>query len=103
MHREFKLTQSELKLANNDALDNTHASDFMGMLTKHFMDERLPVNIPTMDETRMLVQQRGAPVGTSTVRGALALCDAGALTGGADGSQQATHGVGVTAFNLGGS
>ena len=103
MYREFKLTQSELKLASNDTLDNTHASDFMGMLTKHFMDERLPVNIPTMDETRMLVQQRGAPVGTSTVRGALALCDAGALTGGADGSQQATHGVGVTAFNLGGS
>ena len=79
--REQKLATSELKLSHKDCLDNNHGTDLFEMLTKTFMNGRLPVTIPTMDDTKMLVQQRdlATPVSTATFRGQPALCYAGVL------------------------
>ena len=101
--REHKLATSELQLSHKDCLDGRHGTEFFDMLTPTFMNSRLPLAIPTLDETKQLVQQRGiaTPVSTATFRGLPALCDAGALPGGADGSKPANHAI--PALGLGGS
>ena len=101
--REHRLSCTELKLSHKDCLDSEHGTELMELLTKSFMNARLPVAIPTLDETRLLVQQRPTiiPATPAMFRGMPALCDAGALPGGADDSHLATPAI--TAAGVGGS
>ena len=94
MWRQSMVSGTEQKLAAADSLDSQHGQEYLNMFQKHLMKSKLPMHIPIVESTRTMVQQRRPPPEEPAPSPGLpALCKVGALPGGADGSQPATHGV----------
>ena len=92
--REHRLSTRELKMPEAGCLESGHGSDLMELITKSFLNTQLPVALPTLDETRQLVQQRPVgPTGPSPSGGSA--LPRGVANTGADGT--------IAAAGLGGS
>ena len=102
--REHRLQMSELKLSHQECLDGEHGTELMDLLTKSFMNAKLPVTIPTSEEIKQLVQQRSMTAGSAAqvpTRGTPALTNGGDLPGVAAGSPAPGHTI--PASSVGGS
>ena len=94
MWRQSSVSGTEQKLAAADCLDSQQGQELQNRFQKLMMDSKLPMHIPTIESTKTMVQQRRPPPEEPAPSpGMPALCNVGALPGGAGGSQPATHGV----------
>ena len=61
MWRQSIVSGTEQKLAAKDGLDSQHGHEYLNMFQRHLIQNNLPMHIPTIENTRTMVQQRRAP------------------------------------------
>ena len=61
MWRQSIVSGTEQKLAAKDGLDSQHGHEYLNMFQKHLIQNNLPMHIPTIENTRTMLQQGRQP------------------------------------------